>query len=591
MILPPSLRKALEELEGALGSLEKEEAARTLRALARQLEDAAQSLDGEAEGSAEPLHAESRRRRRPAGPLAGEPSAFAAHAPPAADDDSLFVANGIYADTGLPLCQFQAREAQEILFGASYQAVQAEEHRSKAKIAEDEDHYGVVGDVDASDLASAGWGVVLAADLEDPETYLGALAPLLEHREKQAGSLFRVFKGEDGVQWQEQTDGSFECESSAAWLARHNVAAGAVDPRRGVPYYLLLVGSPHDIPFEFQYELDIFWGVGRVCFGTPADLRAYAEAVVRYETQSRVEQESRVALFAPRHEADPATRKFVDLMAEPLSSGANVLGSSQGYELESFIAGDATKVRLSETLAGTARRANPALLFSGAHGLAMRPADGDVVWDEATGTSKLEAFQGSLVCQEWRGPTTEVGRVEPDALFAGHDLDDEACLDGIIHFNFACYGAGWPEYETIARRGHEPQRVAPEAGVSSLPQQMLRRGALASLGHVDKSWPSAFEAERAGPQPQHIRDVLDRLLQGERVGQATDAFDQRKAQLTFELFEKLTRFGLPNVDHEEVAGLFTAREDAKSYVVLGDPAVRLRVDSMRVSNGRRSHGD
>jgi hypothetical protein len=36
-----------------------------------------------------------------------------------------------------------------------------------------------------------------------------------------------------------------------------------------VPFYLLLVASPEEIPFEFQYLLDIYGDVGQLRFDDP----------------------------------------------------------------------------------------------------------------------------------------------------------------------------------------------------------------------------------------------------------------------------------------------------------------------------------
>ena len=80
----------------------------------------------------------------------------------------------------------------------------------------------------------------------------------------------------------------------------------------GVPFYLLLVGSPEEIPFEFQYMLDIYWAVGRLHFDDPDDYRRYAESVVAYETAATVPHTKTTAIFATRHKLDRATQMFAD---------------------------------------------------------------------------------------------------------------------------------------------------------------------------------------------------------------------------------------------------------------------------------------
>ncbi len=58
---------------------------------------------------------------------------------------------------------------------------------------------------------------------------------------------------------------------------------GLVDPRE-MPFYVMLVGTPEQIPYYFQYQLDVMRGVGRLDFGSDVDAYdRYARAVVASE--------------------------------------------------------------------------------------------------------------------------------------------------------------------------------------------------------------------------------------------------------------------------------------------------------------------
>jgi hypothetical protein len=93
-----------------------------------------------------------------------------------------------------------------------------------------------------------------------------------------------------------------------------------------VPYYLLLVGGPDAIPFDFQYTLDIDYAVGRLCFDTAEEYHCYADSVVAYETAAAVPNAREVVYWATRHDGpgqdrDPATQLSADWLVTPLAEG------------------------------------------------------------------------------------------------------------------------------------------------------------------------------------------------------------------------------------------------------------------------------
>jgi hypothetical protein len=421
---------------------------------------------------------------------------------------------------------------------------------------------GVVSEInDPNNLAETGWGVVFARDC-DPSVRQ-ALQPLLDLREQEAGDLFRVFEG-----------GSAPApgESAARWIARNGATLDVVDPHNGIPYYLLLVGSPEAIPFEFQYTLDIYWAVGRLFFADSVEYSRYANSVVAYETAAVVKTSRQVALFATSHDFDRATQLFTSKVAEPLAkldSPYGPLGSKQKFALRKFLGPDATKDNFARILTGEIQGGVPALVFSGTHGMEFELGD-----------MRQPQAQGALVCQDWPG----YGAIEADHWFAAADVPDGARLAGVIHFCFACYSAGCPQEDNFARTSAGPRRIAAHPMIARLPQAMLAHasgGTLASLGHIDRAWAYAFMSDRGKGQDQGIRSVLSAILRGDRIGQATDQFNVRWAALSTDLTEDLLAAARgDHVSNAILANRWIARDDARNYAIIGDPAVRLRVDDM-----------
>lgn len=400
-------------------------------------------------------------------------------------------------------------------------------------------------DVDLKDLAKTGWGIVFAQ--EDPRTpaILEAMQPLLEHRRQRAGLeselRYQVYTGERGY---------LSGEGKQDFLARQNTSPGTLDPDR-VPYYLLLVGDPKTIPYHFQYQLDVPCAVGRIHFDTLDEYERYALSVVKAE--ARVPESPRkTVLFGTRHPYDPATHISFEHLLEPLSKELTGL---RDWEVSTVFAEEATKSRLRSLLGGAE---TPALLFTGGHGMGF-----------GFGKSRQRPCQGALLCQEWPGR----GHVAPaDFYFSAEDLDDSARLDGLISFHFACYSAGTPACDGFSPNGE--RQIAPEPFVARLPQRMLAHpggGALAVVGHVDTACESSFLWRVAGSQVLTFAHTLLRLQDSYPVGAAMEPVNRRYAEISADLFDKRD---MENPDEWEVF-LSMACRDARNYVIVGDPAVRL----------------
>ena len=140
-------------------------------------------------------------------------------------------------------------------------------------------------------VSQVGWGIVFHEDT--PQEIRDALAPLVEHRRAQVAEHAQSLDYKSG-------------EQVRNWYRRHRVSTGNFEPEL-VPYYLMLVGPPTQIPFEFQYLLGIEYAVGRLAFDSASDYASYARSVVAYETASAVKNSKDIVYWGTCHPADPAT--------------------------------------------------------------------------------------------------------------------------------------------------------------------------------------------------------------------------------------------------------------------------------------------
>jgi hypothetical protein len=331
--------------------------------------------------------------------------------------------------------------------------------------------------------------------------------------------------------------------------------------------------------------------VGRLAFDDIADYGRYAQAVAEYESKDfQPFQRKNAAIWVTRN-GDPATAMLSGAICPEFADKDNGLGSQSGFTLDAFIhdnAADkqATKEQLKNILRGNIENGPPALFFTGSHGADFSASDG------ATQRQRV----GSLYTQEWPYGAAPPGEND---LFSATDIPDDAQLQGSMAFLFACYGGGCPAIDNYYLNDDgSPHVIAPAPMVAKLPQALLSRGVLAVIAHVDMAWAFGFQNTDGTPQVQALRTPLERLMQGNRAGFAADSLSLAWSTLSADLGMKFGNFALRAAaaalgaggaasvgqlntkDATDLANSTIARDDARNYIVLGDPAVRLRVEDL-----------
>jgi len=511
--------------------------------------------------------------------------------------DDLIFANGINATTGRALTPpLTSAAVARAALGLRYANGALRE--LEAKIGTEATH-GVIAGINPEDLAESGWGIIFAAQAAaDVPAIREALAPLLALRQAQAGTRYREYDGD----W-----AYYPGESKTGWLARVGGEPGPVDPEH-VPYYLLIVASPAAIPFSFQYQLDVQYAVGRLHFDGPDQLdryAAYAATAVAAEKNAPAPQDApqapfdklrvpapllsspstatrpterglgaghawsltrRAAFFGVASPDDDATGLSRDYLVAPLA--ADLQARQADWDVAVTLGADATKDRLHSLINGPEP---PTFLFTASHGMGFP-------WDHP-----LQARgQGALLCADWPGPRQWRDSAIPDRFyFSGDDVADSARLTGMISFHFACYGAGTPRLDEFSHLTGAAGRaqVAPVDFLACLPQRLAghpKGGALAVIGHVERAWGASFIWNNASAQLAAFRSTMRCLAAGGRVGLAMDSFNLRYAEIATILNELIqeAKAGAA-VDDRTLAGLWIANNDARSYIIVGDPAVRL----------------
>jgi len=493
------------------------------------------------------------------------------------DVDAPMCFNGVDARTGAYLFDpLSPRQLADVAAGLTLDSPHQKELEDRHARQKSNRHWGVIDGIDPTKLDEAGWGVVFPATKPGSEEaaaqaeIYAALAPLLDHRRAQATKIadrYKEYRGPEGYR---------PGESKQRFMSRLGVGPNPADPDK-VPYYLLLVGSPSEIPFRVQYQIDVQYAVGRIHFDTVEAYANYARSVVEAETGAHTRARE-LAFVGVANPDDPATQLSRDNLVAPLAEIAEGFDEAKvgRWKVSRYFDERADKAHLARLLGGDE---TPALLFTASHGMGFAKDD-----------PLQRRRQGALLVQDWPGPQAWREAIGEDFYFSADDLSRDADLRGLISFHFACYGGGTPHYDQFAKQAFNQRKQLCDAPfVAELPRALLghpARGALASIAHIDRTWGYSFmwttgKRRRASKQLAVFQSAVHALMAGKPVGVALEYFNARYAELAADLSANLEEleWDPDAVSPHALAGMWTANNDARGYAIVGDPAVRLPLEA------------
>lgn len=398
---------------------------------------------------------------------------------------------------------------------------------------------------DPDDLAQAGWAVIWPEG--GHEARREALRPLLDHRRAQAGDHFHEFE-------------AFDDENALEFLERQGAGPGPVNPQK-VPFHLLIAATPEEIPFRLQSELGCSHAVGRLDFDHLEDDTTYAERLVAFE-ESTAASPRHAAFFGVEHRDDPATWNAAEHLTQGLER--SMARAHRDWDVSTILRHAARKEALSQLLHGGR---HPSLLFTASHGVRYLKT-----------SQKQATHQGALLCADYPGKKIWDGRpILDEQLFAAQDLASDADLSGLVSCHFACYSAGTPRFDHYT--ASEPQELAERPFVAPLAKALLSRGAMAVIGHVDLTFEESFLWYQAGPQLTAFESLLSAIMDGHTLGYAMDFLACRYAQLAVGVAADVRQALRDGASPDGLRSLrnWATYEDARNFILLGDPAARLQV--------------
>jgi hypothetical protein len=408
--------------------------------------------------------------------------------------------------------------------------------------------------LDPGDPRQAGWTFLL--NKNDPllNSLKEILRPLAKHRGME--------NHEDPLLFNDKTTDWFE------WL-NNNYYALKLEGKKS-PQYILIVGTPQQVPFRFQSVLSTVANVGRLDFDSLEDLQTYVDKIIRLEAVPDPVLEREAIFFAPDFGLPDPTYFSREYMAKPLSQHVQ---NNLKITSHCLFGREATKDNLVSTL----RSHKPAIIYTASHGLGAINEPFEV----------QKRINGGICCQY----QNQSGL---NSIFTADDVPNGQFLEGSIFFQFACFGYGTPAISDFSHWLDGFTKRNTEADfVAALPKRLLAhpKGPIAYIGHLDMAFLHGF----ANVQSPHIVDrwhdriepfkaAIDNLLGVQPSGFSmldmnrrysvcnaliTSIYDlQRKGDYTWTT-ERKRRF----LDR------WITRNDAQNYMILGDPGASLRIPS------------
>jgi hypothetical protein len=329
--------------------------------------------------------------------------------------------------------------------------------------------------------------------------------------------------------------------------------------RECIPRYLLILGTPEQIPWELQYVLNAHYSVGRVHLSGDA-LDNYVTALRSNWKASTAKSENSL-IWAVNQGASDITALMRDAIAAKLyakiaadtdlAAGAKFLDGGESATVAKLIAG------LSQ--------ARPGFVATSSHGQTY-PLDNNQLLGDSLGL---------LVDQNYAS-------LSIDTLLKSWQPD------GVIWYAHACCSAGSSAqtlFEGLCQEGSDVDRVLKGVAqignrVAPLPTALLgaKKPARAFIGHVEPT----FDWTLQNPDTRQLltdsvgQAFYNELYQPSPIGHAVRQCYERLSSLYASYDAELLAFGRGEIASRDglLRDLLCAR-DLQSTVILGDPTAAL----------------
>jgi hypothetical protein len=328
-----------------------------------------------------------------------------------------------------------------------------------------------------------------------------------------------------------------------------------------LPRYLLIYGSPAEVPWSLQFQLNASASVGR-CVGrlslTGEGLEHYVTALVDEWKGSAAKNDQPVVWSVDLGEED-ITSLMRAAIAEPVAdrfSEDSDIGSKRVFLDGSD--GKATRDALVDTLAD--RR--PTFVLTTSHGLT--PASGD--------DSTRRQVLGAPVDQDGEP-------LLPEALLSTWEPD------GAIWYSHACCSAGGEaptRFEGLVGGDLETLLLSLAglgASVARLPEALLGapKPLRAFVGHVEPTFDWTLEQPDTGHllTDSTVRALYNNLFLGDPLGFAFRDCHAHVGELLAALDGAIDQLSADNDTRDRALACQLAARDRQSLVILGDPTVAL----------------